>query len=116
MTELVVCLGDESTENYVRKLIDVEQWEKVVIVADEGAKAFTAPKVAKLIVINRKNVLKETVRELERAFSKEVKGIEVAVNIAASDGKTGMAVIAALLGLGKALRLVAWSREGLVIF
>ena len=116
MTELVVCLGNEKTETYVRKLIEAEKWEKVVLVAGEKQEKFAPSANVKIIVADPKLKFKELVQELAKSLSKEAKGMEVAVNTVAAEGKIGMAVIAALISSGKGIRLVAWSKEGLVVF
>jgi len=116
MTELIVCLGDESSDAYVKKLIDLEDWENIILVSDDKKKTFKSAKKVSLVYVDSSKKLKEIVNELVQAFAKETKGIEVAVNIVAAKGKIGMAVVSALVSSGKGIRLVAWSQEGLVVF
>ena len=116
MTELVVCLGSAEADSYVRKLIEIEDWEKVILVAGEKQEKFMPSAKFKIIVVEPRMKFKELVQELAKSFSKEAKGMEVAVNTVAAEGKVGMAVIAALISSGKGIRLVAWSKEGLVVF
>ena len=116
MTELIICLGDEKSDGYIEKLIQAEEWESVILVFDDKSRAFSSAKNVKMVYVDSEKKLVEMVKILSMEFSRQTKGIEVAVNIVAGKGKTSMAVIAALISAGKGIRLVAWSKEGLVVF
>jgi len=116
MTELIVCLGDDATDSYVRKLVESEDWDKILLITTDKQKTFKSSKAMKLVTLDANHKLKEMVQDLSKTFSKDTKSIEVAVNIVAAKGKLGMAVIAALLSSGKGIRLVAWGKDGLIVF
>ncbi|TAL58089.1 MAG: hypothetical protein EPN86_00805 [Nanoarchaeota archaeon] len=114
MTSLVVCLGaGKGTLTYVRKLIDIEPWDKIFVVTDESGLSFSASKKIDFIVVKEDQFLWEIVEAIIKQIDNKVRDADVALNFVSGSGKIHMAVVAALLKLGLGIRLVVLTPEGL---
>ncbi len=115
MAELVVYLSSgKGTWNYVVKLINEHDWDKVFVVTDEfGKKNFKSSKKVEIIVVDSSKPLVEFAKEISGCLKGKVKGIEVAVNFVSGSGKEHMALMSALLKLGIGVRLIALEPKGI---
>ncbi len=114
MTELIACLGTgEGTLEHIRRLIQQQDWEKVVLITTESSKQnFKADKPIEFIVINKEKFLPELVNEIKNKLKTKIQGTEVGINLISGSGKDHMAILSALLKLGLAIRFVALTVEG----
>lgn len=114
MTELIACLGAEkATQEHVKRLIQQEQWEKIILITTESSKQnFKADKPIEFIVINKEKFLPELVNEIKNKLKTKIQGTEVGINLISGSGKEHMAILSALLKLGLAIRFVALTVEG----
>ena len=115
MTELVIYLSSgKGTWNYVLKLINEHEWDKIFVVTDEfGKKNFKSHKNVELIIVDSSKPLVEFAKELTAKLSGKIKGIEVGVNFISGSGKEHMALMSALLKLGVGVRLIALEPNGI---
>lgn len=113
MTELIACLSEgEATREHVRRVINQEEWDKVVIITDKQ-EDFKADKEVDFILIDYKKLLPELIDEIKSKLKDRIMGTEVALNLISGTGKQHMAILSALLKLGVAIRLVALTKDGI---
>lgn len=114
MTELIACLSAAKiTQDYLVKLINSQQWEKVFLVADDLCKKdFPKLKNVEFIITDPKEPLQKLSENIKKQLEKKITGIEVAFNMVAGSGKVNMAVLSALLKLGVGIRLVILTGKG----
>ena len=115
MTCLVAIIGSgKGTWNQLLKLINAEEWEKVILVGKpffterfERFKTTLKDKNLELIKIDFENKnYDEIVRELTNQLSKLITGTEVALNLTSGTGKEHMSIISAILKTGLGIRFV----------
>ena len=112
MTDLIVCLSSgKGTWGHVSRLIEGEEWNKVLLLTNEfGKEKFSKPENGEYIVLQQQGM-----HELVEEITQKLKGKtshEVAVNFVSGTGKEHMAIIAAVMKLGLAFRLIALTKEG----
>ncbi|MBI2129477.1 hypothetical protein HYU07_04510 [Candidatus Woesearchaeota archaeon] len=114
MTELIACLSAAKiTQDYLVKLINSQQWEKVLLVADDLCrKDFPKVKNVEFIITDPKEPLQKLSENIKKQLEKKITGIEVAFNMIAGSGKEHMAVLSALLKLGVGIRLIVLTENG----
>ena len=110
---LVAFLGnDKESWGQVSALINRGTWDKVLIVKSKDSEDF--PLEATTIKIDTKQTISELkediISKLKEKLSSE---LEVALSIAAGNGKEHMALISALLTIPVGIRLVAYTKKGL---
>ena len=115
MTELITCLsGKKENWNYVIKLIEDNNWDKIIIVADDfGEKNFKVNKKIELIIVDSNKPLVELAKDIREKLTGKINGIEVVVNFVSGNGKEHMALMGALLKLGIGVRFVALTPAGI---
>ena len=113
MTDLVACLGSgKGTWNYINDLIASENWDKIYLVTNTfGKENFKPGKEAEFIVIDENIPLIDLVEDIRKKLDRKL-GIEVALNLISGSGKEHMALLAALLRLGVAVRIIALTPDG----
>lgn len=114
MTELIACLSTgKGTWGHVSRLIQDEKWDKVFLITNEyGKENFNKDDKTELITVQERQGLKELRDEIISHLKSKIKGTEVAVNFVSGTGREHMALISALLKLGKSIRLIALTKEG----
>ncbi len=114
MTELIACLFEgEGTRKHVSKLIESEDWEKILLITDEqNKKGFSQTKNADFITISIDTYLPDLTEEIKWHINQKLVGPEIALNIISGTGKVHMAVLSALLKSGFGIRLVSLTKEG----
>ncbi len=117
MTSLVACLSiGKGTWSEVIKVINSEDWEKIVLVTNEfGKEKFTSPKPAEMIVIDSSKGLSELRDEIASQLDGKLTGGEIALNISSGTGKEHAAVISAILKSGFGIRLVGIENDSLSV-
>ncbi len=113
MTTLIASLGSgKGTWANLFKLMKAVEWEKIILV---GSPFFTKSfndknpsneKVLVLTVDPDKEDYDEIINKLSGVLSKEVEGVEVALNLLSGTGKEHMILIASVLKAGFGIRLV----------
>jgi len=110
MTTLLAFLGEQTA--HVQKLIDAEQWEKVILVTHEKSQhAITCAKPVKHILIDENAPVSQIIETITKGLQNE-RG-EVALNFVSGSGKEHMALLAAVMHTGLAFRLVAVTKDGI---
>ena len=114
MTELIACLFEgEGTRKHVLKLIESEEWEKVLLITDEQNKnGFPQTKNTEFVVIAVDTHLSDMIEEIKQDINQKIVGPEVGLNMISGSGKVHMAVLSALLKSGFGIRLVALTKDG----
>jgi len=117
MTDLIASLTTgKGTWTEVIKIIDSEDWENIFLIANEFAiKNFQCKKQVNFVVINENKPSYAMVNDIIKQLKGKINGLEVALNISSGTGKEHMAIMAALLKLGLALRFVTIESNGLKI-
>ncbi len=111
MTTLLAFVGDLGIA-HVQKLIDTEQWEKVILVSNEkNQNLITCTKPLKYIVINEHEPVHSIINTLTKGLQNEWG--EVALNFVSGSGKEHMALLAAVMHAGLAFRLIAVTKDGI---
>ncbi len=108
MTTLIAMLSSgKGTWGQVTKLITCQQWEKVILVCNEFAyDSFDIPasKATKVLIDDK--LTDECFRKLSEYFKKEIKDLDVAVNIISGSGYEHMILISSILKAGLGIRFV----------
>jgi len=114
MTELIACLSTgKGTWGHVNRLISDQDWEKVYLITNEyGKENFQKDDKTELIQVNLSQGIRELRDEILDNLKEKIKGTEVAVNFVSGTGREHMALISAILKLGKGIRLTALTKEG----
>jgi fructose-1,6-bisphosphatase/sedoheptulose 1,7-bisphosphatase-like protein len=108
MTCLVALISSgKGTWGQVLSTINAAEWDKVFLVCNEFTydKFNIEPNKAIKLKIDTKNI-EDSYKKLSDFLKKEIKDLEIAVNLSSGDGIEHMAVISAVLRAGLALRLV----------
>ncbi len=93
----------------------LEDCEKVIVVKNKSADDFSLPQGAELIEINSDQPLVSLKNDLLAKLKPLLSGdFEVALSIASGTGKEHMALIGALLSIPVGIKLVAYTKEGIV--
>ena len=103
---------DKKTEAHVKKVIELENWEKIIIVSEAQTKIDTK-KTVDYIYVNMTKRLPELSSEIMTKIRNKLKGIDVAVNIISGSGKLHMALLSAILKLGYGIRFIALTEQGI---
>ena len=113
MTVLVAFLSTgKGTWGHVARVIDGEQWEKVILITNEyGKENFTAKENVELLAVDSNVGLTELRDEILEILKKKIKG-EFAVNFVSGSGKEHMAFMGAIMKSGIGFRLVALTKDG----
>jgi hypothetical protein len=107
MTELVVCMTDDTGFKHLNKLISENEWERVFIVTNDSmVEKIDIDGEVNLVLIDPKKPTTEIVKTLFSNLKGKIKGLEVALNIFSGTGKEHMAILSALLKMGVGIRLV----------
>jgi hypothetical protein len=117
MTSLIVCLGSgKGTWQYIARLIDTANWERVFLVTtDFGVRTFAPRKNTQFVVIDPEKKLEAMIEDIQKQLEGRIADFEVAVNLISGTGKEHMAIMAAALKLGLGIRMVALTEEGSLI-
>ena len=111
MTTLLAFVGEQGIA-HVQKLIDSEQWEKVILVTTEkNQNVITCTKPVKQILIDENAPVHYIIDTIKKGLQNEWG--EVALNFVSGTGKEHMALLAAVMRAGLAFRLVAVTKEGI---
>lgn len=113
MTNLVAFLSTgKGSWGHVARVIDGEQWEKVILLTNEyGKENFTTKENTELIVVDANKGLNELRDDIYEKLKEKVKE-EFAINFISGTGKEHMAFLGAVMKLGIGFRLVALTKEG----
>ena len=113
--ELVALLSSgENTWAQVSGLMSHGDWEKIILLGGEDAKAFTHEKPFTFIQIDLSKKLKSLKEEFQEKLKGKFEGMEVALSIASGDGKEHMALISALINLPMGIRFAALTKDGVI--
>lgn len=117
MTDLIACLSSgKGTWQYLKELIEKEDWENIFLVTDSfGKDNFKPNKEINYILADNRKSIKAYTFEIKKQLEGKIKGFEVALNLTSGIGKEHMAILSAVLKLGLAIRLVALTKDGKVI-
>lgn len=112
MTDLIICLSSgKGTWGHVSRLIEAEEWNKILILTNDfGQEKFSKPENAEFILLKEQTL--EALTEEIQSQLKHKTGHEVAINFVSGSGREHMALIAAVIKLGLAFRLVAYTDQG----
>jgi len=113
---MIACLSTgKGTWIEVLKIIDSESWEKIFLVTNEfGLKNFSCKKKVEFIVIDEKKTAQEITKDILAQMKNKIQGFEIALNIVSGSGKEHMALLAALLKLGLAVRFISFEENKVV--
>ena len=113
--ELVACLSTgKGTWGHVNRLAEDERWSKIILITnDYGKENFTKNEKTELISLPLNQGLNELRDSIYNILKDKIKGTEVAINLVSGTGKEHMALISAVLKLGKGIRLFALTKEGI---
>jgi len=108
MTDLIASLTTgKGTWTEVLKIMDSEEWKNIYLITNEfGLKNFKTKKKVNFVIINDKKPSYAIVSDITKQLQGKINNFEVALNLSSGSGKEHMAVMAALLKLGLALRFV----------
>lgn len=114
MTQLIANLSTgKGTWEHVRGLMEKEDWDSIILVANDFAKCnFRCSKEAEIIVIDPDRYLSDLTKDIHDKISGKVRGLEVGLNCISGTGKEHMALMSALLKIGVGVRLVALTPKG----
>ncbi|MCX6710169.1 MAG: hypothetical protein NTV63_04445 [Candidatus Woesearchaeota archaeon] len=121
MTCLVAVLSSgKGTWAYLGAIIEKEPWEKIFLVTNDFGrenfgKRVKTEKQVEFIVLNPEKTIPELIDSIAGALSGKIADFQVALNIISGEGKEHTAVLAALLRLGLAVRLVALDKDDKLI-
>lgn len=114
MTSLIASLGNEkATIAHVNEIIKRENWEKIILIAENKPAEIINKSNIEFIIINPNNMLSELAEDIRIKLKPKINDIEVAVNLISGSGKLHMAILSAVLKLGLGIRLVALTKEGI---
>lgn len=115
MTTLIASLSiGKGTWGHVSRLIEDNEWDKVVLITNEfGKENFKKSEKIEFVVVKVDSGIGDLRDEIYNVLKEKVKDTEVAVNFISGSGKEHMALISALLKLGIGIRLVALTKEGM---
>ena len=112
--ELICLLSkDQGAWAQVSGLMKYGQWDKIVLVGGEEAKAFSHEKKFDFVKVDLDKKLVDLKDEFSKKLKGKFEGMEVACSIASGDGKEHMALISGLLGLPVGVRFVALTKDGI---
>ena len=108
MTDLIASLTTgKGTWTEVLKIMDSEEWDNIFLITNEfGLKNFKTKKKVNFVIINESKPSHATVEDITKQLHGKINGLEVALNIISGTGKEHMAIMAAILKLGFAVRFV----------
>ena len=113
--ELVALLsGGQESWGQVSGLISHGEWGNIILIGDSQAESFKVDEKHDFIKIDSSKTLVELKKEIIDKLKGKIKGTEVALSIAAGNGKEHMALISALLLLPTGVRFTALTKEGIV--
>jgi len=114
MTSLVACLSTgKGTWVQVIKLINDPKWDKVFLVTNAfGREHFKPTRPVEMILIEEGMSTEQMIGEIVRKMA-GISDFEVGVNITSGTGREHMAILAAVLKQGLALRLVEIGDDGI---
>lgn len=111
MTTLVAMLT-EGGWNHVSKLIEGEEWQKVILVTTRSCmEKFNCTKTHESIIIDIEWPVQEIINAIKKGLEKEYG--EVGLNFVSGTGKEHMALLAGVMQAGLSFRLVAVTKEGI---
>jgi hypothetical protein len=113
MTSLVACLSTgKGTWVQVIKLINDPKWDKVFLVTNTfGQEHFKPTRAVEMILVDDSMTTEQLISHIKEKME-GISDFEVGVNITSGTGREHMAIIAAVLKMGLALRLVEIGDEG----
>ena len=114
MTELIACLSTgKGTWAQVYKLVDNEQFEKIVLITNDfGKENFKKNDKTELVAVDMNKDVKLLRDDILAKLKELIKGSEVAVNFISGAGKEHMAMMGALVKMGIGFRLINLGKEG----
>ena len=117
MTDLIACLSTgKGTWGHVSRLMQAEQWSKIILITNDfGKERFTSEVAFDFVVIDPQQPLQQLIQELKTQLDGKFTDIEIAVNFISGSGKEHMALLSAMQQLGVGFRFIALDEEGQVI-
>ena len=114
MTDLIASISSgKGTIGHVERVIDGEEWERVIVITNDEFKNLVPKKEnVEIIVLDNKKMLPDMVEDIRKSLKDKIRIMETAVNIISGEGKEHMALLSALLKLGAGIRLVAFTKDG----
>lgn len=113
--ELVALLSrGEGTWAQVAGIIKRGEWDNIILIGAEFAKAFKSEKPATFIEIKSQRLV-EMRDEMREKLQGMINGTEVCLSIASGDGREHMALISALLSIPVGVRFTALTKDGVII-
>ncbi len=113
--ELIALLsGEKETWGQISGLIKHGEWEKIIVVGGDSAKNFKTEKPFEFIQIDLNKKIKDLRDEFSKKLKGKIDGMEVALSIAAGEGKEHMSLISALINLPVGIRFAALTKEGVI--
>jgi hypothetical protein len=113
--ELVALLSTgKGTWAQVAGLINLGEWDNIIVLGDDFAKQFTSAKKFEFIQIDLNKKIRDLREEFLEKLRGKIDGTEVALSIASGDGKEHMALISALLSIPVGVRFAALTKDGVV--
>ncbi len=115
MPTLVACLSTgKGTWGHVNRLIEDENWDKVILITNEyGKENFKKKDNVSLFSVNMAAGMQDLISEIQPILKNNISDTEVAVNFISGTGKEHMALTSALLKSGLGIRLVALTKDGI---
>lgn len=97
----------------ISSLIDMGEWEKILLVGEEYAKKFSSRKSSEFIQVNLNQTVEGIKKELLWKLKNKLRGPEVALNISSGTGKEHIALISALLCIPVGIKFVVATEKGI---
>jgi|SRR3989344_3102184 len=115
MTDLIACLSSgKGTWEHIKQIIEKEKWENIFLITDDFGKSnFKVNKNVNFVLVNSQDPINIYTDLIISQLHGKIKGIEVALNLVSGSGKEHMGILSALLKLGFAVRLVAYTKDGI---
>ena len=113
MTTLIISVSSgKGTWSQVSSLINAHNWEKVIVICNEFSydKFEISPSKALKLKLDEKNP-QDSVKNLSNVLTKEVKDLEVALNISSGQGFEHMILLTAILRAGLGPRFIYYENK-----
>ncbi|MBI5390426.1 hypothetical protein HZB02_02985 [Candidatus Woesearchaeota archaeon] len=116
MTEFIATLGeDQATIKHVEKMVQEGEYSHCwIIQSATNTQHLKTDKKITTITFNPDFITAQLAAHLQQELQGKINDFEVAVNIISGNGREHMALLSALLKVGLGLRLVVYTKEGIV--
>ncbi|HLC31686.1 MAG TPA: hypothetical protein VJK51_03385 [Candidatus Nanoarchaeia archaeon] len=114
--ELVAFVGEDAGHwGQLSALLNRFECERIVLVVQKGVAGYPTNEKTRVVEVDSSLPLQKLKDSIEEKLKKEIDGaFEVAVSLASGSGKEHMALLAALLSIPVGIKLIAYTKEGVI--